>query len=108
MNAHVATTTEGDRPLLPPDHTGNTEIADDAGAPTKLRVLAGRLRVPLWARADSPAWIWAGVTVAASGFGLIALAWGQTAPETQVHRQVPYLVSAGLVGVGVVMVGLTI
>jgi hypothetical protein len=36
------------------------------------------------------------------------IAWGQVAGETQVYLQVPYLVSAGLTGLALVMVGLTI
>lgn len=42
------------------------------------------------------------------GFILIAVAWGQVAGETQVHLQLPYVVSAALVGLGLVIVGLTV
>lgn len=65
-------------------------------------------RLPLWLRPGSPGVTYIGVGVAVLGFLLILLAWGQTAGETQVYLQVPYLVSAGLSGIGLVMVGLTI
>ena len=70
--------------------------------------LMARFQLPLWARAGSPAWLWIGVAVSSAGFGLIALAWARTSLETQVYLQVPYLVSAGLVGLAFVNVGLII
>jgi hypothetical protein len=67
-----------------------------------------RFKVPTWLRAGAPAQTYNGVGVAVLGFVLILVAWGQVAGETQVYLQVPYLVSAGLTGLGLVMVGLTI
>jgi hypothetical protein len=49
-----------------------------------------------------------GMGVCVLGFILIAVAWGQVAAETQVHLQLPYVVSAALVGLGLVIVGLTV
>jgi hypothetical protein len=65
------------------------------------------LRAPAWLRGGASSWIWIGVAVAAAGFVLLAIAWGQVAGETEVYLQIPYLVSAAFVGVGVIMVGLT-
>lgn len=56
----------------------------------------------------SPTPTYIGVGVAALGFLLLAVAWGQIARETDVALQMPYLVSGGLVGVCCVFVGLTI
>jgi hypothetical protein len=67
-----------------------------------------RVHAPTWLRAGSPAVTYIGVAVAVLGFVLILVAWGQVAGETQVYLQIPYLVSAGLTGVGFVMVGLTV
>lgn len=61
-----------------------------------------------WLRTDSPAFVWIGVVLSAVGFALIALAWSQIAGEDQVYRQLPYLVSAGMTGLGAIMVGVTI
>ena len=64
--------------------------------------------LPTWLRGGSPALTFIGVGVAIAGFVLILVAWGQVAGETQVYLQMPYLVSAGLTGLALVMVGLTI
>jgi len=65
-------------------------------------------RLPAWMRAGSPVMTYVGVGVGLLGFVLIFVAWGQVAGESQVYRQLPYLVSAGLTGLGLVMVGLTV
>jgi hypothetical protein len=51
---------------------------------------------------------WVGVAVAAVGFVLIAIAWAQIAGEDQVYRQLPYLASAGLTGLGLIVLGATV
>lgn len=56
----------------------------------------------------SPVPTYLGVALAAIGFVLIAFTWGAVAGETNVALQMPYLVSGGLTGLGLVMVGLTI
>jgi hypothetical protein len=50
--------------------------------------------------------VWAGLVLAAVGFGLIAWTWGKVAGLVEVHLQIPYLVSGGLVGLGLILVGL--
>jgi hypothetical protein len=49
-----------------------------------------------------------GVAVALIGFALIAVAWAKVAGLVDVWRQMPYLLSAGLPGLGLVMTGLVI
>lgn len=56
----------------------------------------------------SPVPTYLGIGVSAFGFVLIAFAWGQVAGETLVSRQLPYLVSGGITGLALVMVGLTV
>jgi hypothetical protein len=92
-------------PSAPP---ADAEAALDVAELDIERSGASRFRLPTWLRADSPALTYIGVGVALLGFLLILLAWGQVAGETQVYLQVPYLVSAGFTGVGLVMVGLTV
>jgi len=65
-------------------------------------------RLPSWLRGSSPVPIYIGVAIAIAGFVLLLIAWGQVAGETQVSLQLPYLVSAGLTGLALVMVGLTV
>lgn len=51
---------------------------------------------------------WVGLLVAAAGAVLLVVAWARTASLTDVALQVPYVVSAGLTGVGLVVVGMTV
>ena len=64
-------------------------------------------RVPAL-RPLSPVPTYVGIAVAAVGFVLIAFAWGAVAGETNVALQMPYLVSGGITGLALVMVGLTV
>ena len=50
----------------------------------------------------------AGVVVAAAGLLLIGFAWSQVAGEANVARQMPYLISGGIFGLAVVLIGLTV
>jgi len=56
----------------------------------------------------SPVPTYIGIAVAAIGFVLIAVAWGQVAGQTNVALQLPYLVSGGFTGLAMVMVGVTV
>jgi hypothetical protein len=51
---------------------------------------------------------YAGVVIALIGFALIAVGWAKVAGLTEVWQQMPYLLSAGLPGLGLVMTGLVI
>ena len=64
-------------------------------------------RVPAL-RPLSPVPTYLGIAVSAIGFVLIAFAWGATAGEANVALQMPYLISGGITGLAMVMVGLTI
>jgi hypothetical protein len=52
--------------------------------------------------------VWLGLFLAAAGFGLIAVTWGKTAGLVNVAEQIPYLVSGGLTGLGLILVGLLV
>ena len=56
----------------------------------------------------SPTPTYLGVALTVVGFVLIAIAWRQVAAETNVALQLPYLVSGGLTGLALVMVGVTV
>jgi hypothetical protein len=64
--------------------------------------------VARWTAADSTAPTWAGLVVAALGFGLLAFGWGRVAGLTNVALQLPYVVSAGFTGLGLIAVGCTL
>jgi hypothetical protein len=59
-------------------------------------------------RPESPVPTVVGLAIAAVGFVLILVGWARLADETAVALQLPYVVSGAVVGLGLVMVGLTI
>ncbi|HVU74359.1 MAG TPA: hypothetical protein VHE83_15445 [Mycobacteriales bacterium] len=48
-----------------------------------------------------------GLLFVVAGFVLLVVAWGETAGLTNVGKQMPWFMSAGLTGIGLVIVGLT-
>ena len=72
------------------------------------RIVSGLSRQLAALRGVSNLGTWIGVTTSAVGLVLIAIAWGRTAGLTNVALQVPYVVSAGFTGLGLVVVGLTL
>ena len=85
-------------------------LISDPADPTAVSVppQGSRRQLPSTLRPLSATPTWIGIAVAAVGFVLIAIAWGQVAGETNVALQMPYLVSGGLFGLAMVMVGLTV
>ena len=77
-------------------------------APVGGASLASRFPAVAALRPQSPVPTYIGVAVVALGFVALAIAWGGVAGEDNVARQVPYLVSGGLIGIGLILVGLTI
>ncbi|HZN15641.1 MAG TPA: hypothetical protein VFB78_15335 [Acidimicrobiales bacterium] len=87
--------------------TDDEEVVETIDGATRRR-RRPQLHVPTWLSGDSPTLVWAGIVVALGGFVLIGVAWSQVAAETLVYLQLPYIVSAGLTGLGLIMVGLTL
>jgi hypothetical protein len=56
----------------------------------------------------STALVYLGVVVAAAGFVLLVVGWSDVAGTVDVGRQMPYLMSTGLPGIALVMVGLVL
>lgn len=83
-------------------------IADDIDIAEPAASTTRRIPVPRWLRPGSSTLTLLGVAVGAMGFVLLAVGWGQVAGEADVFLQLPYLVSAGFTGVGLVLVGLTV
>lgn len=58
-------------------------------------------------RSASSVLTYVGLGLVVAGFGLIGLAWNASATRDVVAFQVPYLVSGGFTGLGLIMVGAT-
>ena len=61
-----------------------------------------------WAVWRTGVGVWAGLFIAAAGFGLIAFTWSKVAALVNVALQIPYLMSGGLTGLGLIMLGLLV
>ena len=86
----------------PPVHL---EQGADPADTAERELLASRIPA---LRPLSPVPTYIGVAVATIGFVLIAVAWGQVAGEVNVALQLPYLISGGLTGLAMILVGVTI
>ena len=67
---------------------------------------------PRWLRTiadpSSHLMTYGGIALLLAGFGLLALGWARVAGLTDVWRQMPYVVSAGFPGLGLIMTGLLV
>ena len=59
-------------------------------------------------RPGSPIPVYIGIALCMLGFGLLAFTRLRVADEVQVYQQIPYLVSGGFTGLGLVLVGVTV
>jgi len=85
------------------DRGSSDDYRDADYGPTARR---SRIRVLLDPASTIPTYV--GVLVAVVGFVLIGIGWARVAGLVDVWRQMPYLLSAGLPGLGLVMTGLVI
>ena len=100
-NVKGATRRRGRRRTAPASETTQFDVSslsDEATSAPRSGRLRSRVR-------GAGLGVWIGLLVAAAGFGLIALTWGKTASLVDVAAQVPYLVSGGLTGLGLILVG---
>jgi hypothetical protein len=102
----------GEDAPLAPNETIQIEALQSEGAPgepepakaeKERRPRSGRRRLRLVG-----AGVWIGLVVTAGGFGLIAFTWGKTAALVNVAEQIPYLVSGGFSGLGMILLGLLV
>ncbi|HWC36374.1 MAG TPA: hypothetical protein VG650_16320 [Mycobacteriales bacterium] len=73
-----------------------------------LQTSVRRTRVQALFDPSSTVPIYLGVLVAAVGFVLLVIGWSEVAGTVDVGRQLPYLMSAGLPGIALVMTGLVL
>ena len=61
-----------------------------------------------WLSRSSTVPTWIGVAVTAAGFALIAYGWSRVAGLLAVPLQMPYMISAGFTGLGLICLGIGI
>ena len=88
--------------------TFNTPYGDPTAEVEAVPPRTGRTLSVRWLEPASLIPTYVGVVVIAVGFALIGVAWAEIAALTDVALQMPYLVSAGFTGLGLVMLGLVI
>ncbi len=96
-----------------PRRTRTSESVTDEVKVTELKVTEESSSTSAWSRISSlrpgsPVPTVFGVVLVAGGFGLIAYTWGRVAGLISVPLQLPYFVSGGLTGLGLILVGLTV
>lgn len=90
---------------------GADQVQTDAvnDVPSRPGSLSRRIARPAQVlRAVPHSGTWAGVLLAATGAVLLVVAWVKVAALTNVALQIPYVISAGFTGLGLVAVGLTV
>lgn len=95
-----------------PGSVPSTPVANPGPAPVPAPPTAapGSRRSGWRALADpsSPALIYAGVVAVVAGFALLFVAWSEVAAQADVWRQMPFVLSAGFPGLGLIMTGLVL
>lgn len=69
-------------------------------------MLKNTLRARLAIVANTTAAVWAGVGLLAAGFAAIFYSWARVAGKLDVAEQLPYLVSGGIIGLALIIVGI--
>lgn len=89
-----------------PKLTGSSKVEERTTAVQEaLRKATGPLAA---VRSQPNAAVYAGVLLSTIGAILLAVAWGKVAGTESVSLQLPYVMSAGFSGLGLIVVGLTI
>jgi hypothetical protein len=96
--------------VMEPAVNGRTAQQGENPVPTE-----GARRKSVLARISSPSLkldastgVWVGLVVAAFGFGLIFYSWIRVAATLDVGRQMPYVVSGAMSGLGLIVVGVAL
>jgi hypothetical protein len=62
-------------------------------------------RMAGWLAPTSPVLVYAGIALIVAGFGVLAYTWSKVAGTLLVALQIPYLISGGFTGLGLVVLG---
>ena len=95
--------------LEPVDHSDLVQSDDVHTGPSRADKFSGGVAKRIAALRNVPnIGTYVGVLLVAAGAIMLAIAWGKVAGLTNVGLQVPYIVSAGFTGLGLIAGGLTV
>lgn len=104
MSENHTTVLAAQRDELEQPVTGEKPAQPEVMEPARTK---SRLKAPSFARLNnSSAAVWAGLAVAALGFGTIFFSWIKVAATLDVGRQMPYVVSGAMTGLGLIVIGI--
>ncbi len=99
-------------PPVPPVHTDTVEAGADSGQSAAVagrieEFLAGvyTLRVPSQTERRERRLYWSGIALAIAGLVVIGLGWWGASGTKYVYRELPYVISGGIFGVALVLLG---
>lgn len=101
------TTVLGAVPQTPLSAPAAPVAVASAAPPAQAARSIGRPRIPGLSGTPSAA-VWGGLAVVALGFGTILFSWIKVAATLDVGRQMPYVVSGAITGVGLIVVGIAL
>ena len=90
------------------DSTSQVAATTDGAATVATPARRKQRFAKLWQVLSAGVGVWVGLFIAAAGFGLIAFTWSKVAALVNVALQLPYMLSGGFVGLGLVMLGLLV
>ena len=95
----------GSSPTPTPEQPSR-EVLDGPSTPSKS---GGSLKAPKLAlKLGGSAGVWGGLVIAALGFGTIFYSWIKVAATLDVGRQMPYVVSGAMTGLGMIVIGIAV
>jgi len=93
-------------PASPGSSTPVRDELEKAALPPRSKM---SLKPPKFAvKLGAPAGVWAGLVIAALGFGTIFYSWIKVAATLDVGRQMPYVVSGAMTGLGLIVIGIAV
>lgn len=101
--------TRGSSPTTEMQPVGDdgTRIAYEPGTVVPYGLNQSSRRARIGALVNASAGVWIGLVLVAAGFVAIFYTWGKVAGVINVAQQMPYLVSGGISGLALVIVGVT-
>jgi hypothetical protein len=101
----IAPVVDPARPSSAPSGAVRDEL-EKASLPPKPSIALKRPKFAV--KLGASAGVWVGLVIAALGFGTIFYSWVKVAATLDVGRQMPYVVSGAMTGLGMIVIGIAV